>query len=209
MVFYALFSLGLFLKSPLLRVGLISTALVSAVLYGRALHPQGAIARFYTDPIILEFAIGMILGLTYDRMPCRGSWFQTAFLISILLITIFVLFLDPALITVNSRIVMYALPAASIVGCALMLERWGVNVRAPFVVAIGNASYAIYLAHTFITQSAHRLFNHVHHGPLMAIGFIVATLATVLALGCALNVWVEKPLVAWTRSRLSRVRFAH
>ena len=47
-------------------------------------------------------------------------------------------------------------------------------------------------------------------GAFLAATFLATVfLATVLALGCALHVWVEKPLVAWTRAWLSRVRFAH
>lgn len=146
MFFYAIFAIAVFV--PRRRaVVLATTTIVLAVVIGRILAlPEPASA--WTDPIILEFAVGMILGLAYrEGVKLRPS------------LSLALLFAGVALFAVSShlgtsqRIITWGIPAALIVGGATF---GGFSFRNPLwrgLAILGNASYAFYLLHTLPSRA--------------------------------------------------------
>ena len=64
MFFYALFAMAICLPRKA-AVCALCILLVGIVMLGRLTSPQEAPLNYWSDPIILEFALGMILALLY------------------------------------------------------------------------------------------------------------------------------------------------
>ncbi len=73
MFFYLLFGFCLFVPSPRLRFALLASAFLLLVAGGLLAQPQGAIARTYTDPIMLEFLAGVMLAILAPLLMRCGT----------------------------------------------------------------------------------------------------------------------------------------
>ena len=73
MFFYLLFGFCLFVPSPRLRFALLALAFLLLVAGGLLAQPQGAIARTYTDPIMLEFLAGVMLAILAPLLMRCGT----------------------------------------------------------------------------------------------------------------------------------------
>ncbi len=152
--------------------------------------------KFFTDPMILEFVFGVIVGSLF--VHGRVSWpmrMAAACAVAALLVT------DPA-----SRAIVSGAPSACLVAAAAFLSRRRVDSSWPelALARLGDASYSIYLAQvntvslasTFITNSIPAI------PPLL---LVIATTGIVVALGLLLNIAVERPLLKFSR-RLGGLR---
>ena len=190
MFFYALFALGLTVRRPTVgAVGVIGS-LVLLALVGWFIRPEGVVASFYTRPITLEFAEGILLGLVWrgaavNAVPTYLAWIALA-------VSAAIFALAPGDV-ITGTVVGYGILAAVIVGASLMLERRGVKVVWPWLLRLGDASYAIYLTHFFVIRALEKVTAWL---PQNAIS--VTILALVAMFGCALvgwvvHVWIERP----------------
>jgi exopolysaccharide production protein ExoZ len=68
MFFYLLFAGGLLLHNRRLGVATVVFCLVFLVAIGLVERPQGVIGRFYTSTILLEFAVGAVIGLAHREI---------------------------------------------------------------------------------------------------------------------------------------------
>lgn len=73
MFFYVLFSFGLLL--PQYKSGLfaIFSALLALVICGILFKPEGIVLAFYTQPLMLEFALGMLIALLMNKIPDKAD----------------------------------------------------------------------------------------------------------------------------------------
>lgn len=151
MAFYVLFAFGLMVPRRWLGVTLTVAALAALVAWGQAARPSEPHLAFYTMPMVLEFGLGMLLGLAWPRLkpPPWSAWpLMAAGLLAFGLILA-----APDLWPGADRLIGFGLPATVIVAACLMLERQGRALRWRWVKALGAASYAIYLSHFFVTQT--------------------------------------------------------
>ena len=151
---------------------------------------------FFADPMILEFVLGVIVGCVF--IHGRVSWqmpVAAACAIATLLIT------DPA-----SRVVVSGIPAACLVAAAAYVSRRRVDPSWPerALARLGDASYSIYLAQVQTVSLACTTIAAAFPSipPLL---LIVVTCGIVVALGLALNIVVERPLLKLCR-RIGRPR---
>ena len=191
MAFYALFALGLL--APRRWIGVLApvAALALAVLWGWAARPPSPVLGFYTTPMVLEFALGMMLGLAWPRLhPPEGLVrpLQAAAAAA------FALMLGgPWLWPQADRLIAFGLPAAVIVAAALAVERQGRAARWPWLQALGAASYAIYLSHFFVTQTVILLARRLGlDGPWTAVAAAVAAFIGVALTGLVLHRTLEQ-----------------
>jgi peptidoglycan/LPS O-acetylase OafA/YrhL len=191
MAFYALFALGLAAPRRWIGVGATVGVLLVAVVWGWLVRPSAPALGFYTTPMILEFGLGMLLGLAWPRLrlPEGPSWPPAA-----LALAAFGLILAaPGLWPHADRLFAFGLPAAVMVAALLALERRGLSASWRWVQALGAASYAIYLSHFFVTQAAVMLARRVGlHGPWEAAAAAIAAFVGVALLGLALHHTVER-----------------
>jgi exopolysaccharide production protein ExoZ len=181
-------------------VGALMGIVALGVLADNPLYILGA------NPLMLEFAAGVGLARLAEtrKLPAR-RWGPP--LISLGLAAI----AGPAIFGGFSEILrplLWGAPAALIVLGSLCLEAEEGAALSPPLLALGEASYALYLVHLPATAL-------VAHGLGVANPwiFVPAALTTSVAAGLACHVWVERPLLAWMRgggrdARLGRPKAA-
>jgi exopolysaccharide production protein ExoZ len=198
MFFYALFAGGLLFAKRERGVLAVMAALVLLVVAGRVLPSDAAAYSFYTDPVVLEFGFGMALALASGRLrvsrnAARFSVLAVGALALAALVTLWY-FLPDA-----HRVVKFGIPAAIVVAVALVLHQssWTLHSRA--LLALGNASFALYLTHPFVAQAAQKVGARVGLTPLLGVLGTVVTFAAVCLVGLGAHLALERPLTSACR----------
>ena len=189
MFFYALFALSLGLPRRF-RLAALGVTLGSLVVMGRVLGPlHGPVVTFYTRPWLLEFAAGMTLAYGWMRHDRR--W---ALPLSILTIVLGLACLGSE----HSRLII--LSGAFLVVAGSLHPRIVALQNRPLL-AIGDASYSIYLSHLFVLEALGAAWTRV----LPAVTLTSSVLFVAAGLGlCAVAGWlcyrfIEKPLTSQLR----------
>ncbi len=167
---------------------------------------QNVYLNFLGNGIVLEFLLGVIIGIIFlSGFFISKNMANIIFITGIgcLLASIFTGFgnISEAWFVLNGtlslpRALVWGLPAALLVGGLVMKEKAGpVNIHV-FWITIGNASYSIYLTHTFFLRSLYLRFRAWHinkyiHDDIL----IIITMAIVIALGWLFYKLVEVPLL--------------
>jgi exopolysaccharide production protein ExoZ len=198
MAFYILFALGLVWRRRLLGAFLTMAVLASAVLWGQIAHPTGVAGAFYSSPMALEFALGMLLGLAWPRLSDARP--AAIFLGLAAIVALAFILAAPTLLPGAERLLVFGLPATVIVWAALSLEKAGLVLRWEWAKAIGNTSYAIYLSHFFVAQAVIVAARKLGvHGVWPAAGLGAFTFVGVVVVGLGLHHGLEQPAAAALR----------
>jgi peptidoglycan/LPS O-acetylase OafA/YrhL len=201
MYFYLLFALVIFLPMRKAVIGL-AAALAVAVALGR-LAPLPQPLAFWTDPIVLEFAFGMVLALL------KAEGFALSRGLRAVLVAVGLLLLLGAAQAGLPRAVGFGVPAALFVAAAALGSdrvrptTWLTQAAS----ALGDASYALYLIHPFVIRAGREIL--VKSGLASVIGpWGYVLLATAGAVVASLMVfrWYERPVTEWVRQRLEPAR---
>jgi peptidoglycan/LPS O-acetylase OafA/YrhL len=191
MAFYILFALGLL--APRRWMGVVGTVLVLAaiVVWGAVAPPQSEVLRFYATPMVLEFGLGMLLGLAWPRL--RLPPWGVPLAIPAAAIAFALMLVGPALWGEADRLFVFGLPATVIVAAALAIERERRALSWRWLQVLGAASYAIYLSHFFVTQAVVLVARRIGlHGPAEALVAAGIAFAGVAAAGVALHYGLER-----------------
>ena len=166
MLFYGLFAAAL-------GAGLAPAIAVPPALLGLALLPdRGGAFGALCNPIVLEFAYGIALAAAWERGCRLGVW---AALPILLAGSACLLFMPETFLA--GRCLSWGLPAAAMVAGMVWLEPI-VEPRLPrFFLALGDASYAIYLTHGFVLAA----LSVVLRGTLIGHSAVATGLGAVLA----------------------------
>jgi len=198
MLFYLVFAVVVAAPRRL-AVAASALLLIGLVFIGRFVDDLPTAVSFWADPIIVEFIFGMGIALAYRqgvRLPRPGA--------AALIVAGFILLaLLPAGAT--PRALVWGIPAALIVAgsvfgsFALDARGW----RIPVIV--GNASYALYLIHSFAVRGtlfgAKALSLDVARAPWL---YLLIAVATAVILGIIVHYTLERPLIAALR-RLAKL----
>jgi exopolysaccharide production protein ExoZ len=191
--FYLAF--GLVLNLPRrVALPLLFSAFLAAVALNALLPSDLWILKFWSDPIILEFLLGIGLAAAFLR-DWRLSFAQAAGLIALACFTLIVLVPIAQLHGVTFRPLVYGVPSLMI--CAAFA--FGPQMSADrlldrALVLFGTASYCLYLSHPFILNAVERLgpgwwTDHPR-------AFVTAACAASIFGSIALYLCLERPLVA-------------
>ena len=193
--FYALIGAALLLGAPIMPA--LPLALAGLVVLG-AVNGEGFAARFYTSPILLEFAAGMMIA--HLRLLRFGPALCSTGVAALFVGGYMMAQVAPSgdLITPGGdgaiwRTVLFGVPAVLIISGAVAWERAGGAVRAGFIRDQGDASYALYLIHLPLIQIIDK-----------AVGSTLLLLITppVLAISAhAIHQGWERPVLAILRPR--------
>ncbi|MCL4716505.1 MAG: acyltransferase [Hyphomonadaceae bacterium] len=192
MFFYALFALVLFARRAS-QLPLLLGAMLILVGAGRLFGAGNFVSAFYTDPILLEFAAGVLIGAFWTR----GVVPNAAVAAAMILAGMAAYALQAVAPLEGERVVMYGAPAVLIVGGVVALERRGRMAVWPPLRFLGDASYSIYLFHTFAISVVGRLLGEML--PYW-VETVVSTVAGALA-GVIVFVLIERPLMRYFKSR--------
>jgi len=203
MLFYVFFSLALLLP---IRLGIVwlSVLMVGMALVGNLVDPSHVQIAFWTSPIILEFLFGVHVALIFRSGVRIGVGGALGFAAIGLLgfVRVSAPWDDAAL----PQFLRSGLPAALFVLAAAIgpvlphrkIVLWGV--------ALGDASYSLYLAHPFILRPMRAIWTKVIGGALpLGLFTLFSTLAAAL-FALALFQGVERPLTSRVQSIVLRSR---
>lgn len=188
--FYLLFAAGLLLKEGP-RLALVTAALTAIAVLGVLVPPLYTLGA---NAMMLEFAAGLWLAkLVRDRaLPgARAGGAIAAVGLVIFVLTDSAWFGDTLL-----RPLTWGVPSLMLVGGAVALEEAGRVPRWPWLKALGDASYSIYLCHAPASAVVAHLLGTGR--PLL---FAPAAIVASIAVGLACRRWVERPLLGLLRGR--------
>ncbi|GJD61490.1 hypothetical protein MPEAHAMD_1633 [Methylobacterium frigidaeris] len=197
MAFYALFALALPWGRRQAILGVLAL-LAGLVAIGRVAVPLPVPLAFWSDPIVLEFACGVALALVRQeglRLPGPAR-------LALAITGLALLSLAgeaPAL----PRCVAWGGPATLLVAAAALGPAGAASPRLRPAVILGDASYALYLAHPFVVRGlrviaeATGLTAPIGPGPLALLMVVLASIAALL-----LHRIVERPLTRAARTLL-------
>ncbi|MGI8841184.1 MAG: acyltransferase family protein [Caulobacteraceae bacterium] len=187
--FYLVFAAAL-LVPVRRRVLAITAALFAVVAAGFLLSDPAYILG--ANPMLLEFAAGVWLGKRLESGRLPGPVWGLS--LAALGVAAFAALEATHFINELWRPLLWGAPAAAIVAGALCLEARGAVPASRPLKVLGDASYAIYLAHLPATALIAHTLGYAHTAV-----FIPAALAASIAAGLACHVWLEKPLLKWMR----------
>jgi len=197
MFFYALFALALIIPLRWRLMSLVLT-LVCLVITGRNIGAsQSPIVWVYTNPLLLEFAAGAVIGYLWARESPRIPLVASAVAIgagSCLL----VMRNEPPLMGYSQMLGALLVVAGCLHPAIAML-------RSRLLLALGNASYSIYLTHIFILGALRMVWMHLvpQASSASAVTFMIIALVACAAGGVAGHEWLEAPLTAMVRRALT------
>lgn len=196
MFFYVLFALCLFVQGTGTRLVAILGILLGFVLTGRILNPTGAL-HFYTSPILLEFAAGVLIGAFY----ASGRSVPFAVAAGAVLAGLLGFYMAPAY--TPHREIVWGIPAALILLGAVYLERLGFVGKIKALKVFGDASYAFYLTHIFSIAIVGILWNvlALWTPSFGGVAFVIVAFGASSLVAIIVHLYVEKPLLAMARRR--------
>lgn len=215
MFFYVAFA-GLILLPPTLAVLTLLWGFILIVLIGAMLSPDLAAPAFWSQPIILEFTLGALIGLAliYGFSLSRTV---RALLAGAGIALLMADFLGSSTqpgnwITPNdlARLLAWGLPSAMIVaGVVLGPQRQPVGVAGRAALLLGDASYALYLSHPFVIVLVRK--GLIAAGLFESAGgwlAVIAALAFSAALAILIYRLLERPMIRALMRRFAPAGFA-
>ena len=207
MLFYVVFAAGLFLTRGkglvLATAGIVILWGIGNLAMGSSDQPSTA-ARFVSHSIILEFAVGVVIGYLFKSGFRIPRWLGLA----LALTSLFALMIVPGF---NEnidrwRFVHYGIPATLMLAAAILTIGNEDERISRLSFEIGESSYSIYLLHPFIIGAVSLIFARfglVNHLNPMQLIFNFAILVVVLSVvgGYLLHYYWDLPSTGFLRRK--------
>lgn len=212
MYFYAIFSICLLISvrwAPIITAAIIVCVKVIAW----AVPGHNSLIAFYGDRYTGFFVLGILIYYIWDKLP---AWLERTVItyrwimgsvIALLLIAFNCFPLNTIKTLLGywpAMMLYYALPAA-VVALALVLHKGGIRLSSTAILALGEASFSIYLTHPFVaviietTLRQHPITTTLWNTVGAGVFITTCTLT-----GLAIHRWIELPVIRIMRkSRLS------
>ena len=208
MFFYVVFALfvGFSRSRAVLCVSLVLLTLVGL---GAGLSPSSPALFFWTRPIVLEFCLGMGIALLLHS----GIILAWPLRVAMTLVALLILVVDPLASSQQAldwttpndlaRLLSWGIPAALVVAAAVLGPQARPSGLLRAGIALGDASYALYLVHPFVVFGFRNVWLHAGLGTRLGLWPMVAA-STILACAVALLVhrFIERPLTDFAHERL-------
>ncbi|WP_192821895.1 acyltransferase [Rufibacter sp. LB8] len=211
LLFYLLTALLLFSKSRHYMLWVILLLLL-AISAGWWFPSPESWLVFATNPMLYEFVYGTVIGLLYLKTSQQKGFTSGLFPKRLVLVGA-VGFLATLLVgyehmgflaaTLSGegafmRALLWGLPSAFVVAGCVFLETSQVITVPRFLLALGDASFSIYLMHTFPIKALTVFWNKFEL-PFLDWFVLLATLLSVLV-GWFFHVLVERRMLTWANS---------
>lgn len=203
MFFYGIFAIAVGL--PRRRaVAAVAALLVLWVVVGTAIPAAPVALHFWTRPIMLDFVMGMGVGLALTegvRLPSALRVVLTLASLALLVLDPTHLFDGPVGMTVANgwqRVLVAGIPSTALLAAATLGPE--PRLRGPFVplTVIGNASYSLYMLHPVALIVLEKLAQKLPTVRLLPGGsLVITTVIAATALALAAFRWGERPMTAW------------
>ncbi|MDQ3061020.1 MAG: acyltransferase [Pseudomonadota bacterium] len=190
MLFYALFATAIALGLPRIRFCLLVFLLI---FLARQLATPAVLLTFYGQSLVFEFILGMGVAHIHLNHPPPAP---LAGLLAALAGLAVMFGFDWS--SSMDRFGAWGVGAGLMVLGAVWLEPWIARIRAASQLSfLGDASYSIYLSHTFVVPAAVLGMKQLGiHNPLMAV---LAVSLSVIVSGCLSYLWLEQPMTRFLK----------
>ncbi|HTM78937.1 MAG TPA: acyltransferase [Devosia sp.] len=200
MYFYLIFGASLLLRrnwALVVIATLFGGSIILGALMGWNSGQAGVFEKFFTDPIILFFVLGIVIHLVLARlgtMRMPGGWNT---LVGLTALAALALIASPVAPDLGFSLGMYAV-APALVLVAVTSPPWGQGMLARLAVLLGDASYSLYLSHSFVVGplTSMAIMLGAASAPLPFVA-AVAVFCSIGGVGCYLL--VEKSLLTLLR----------
>ncbi len=161
---------------------------------------------FWTDPIILYFMMGAFIGLLHPKFIKLGFINKYSFLLGFILIIILMACLLGTIKQFSFNSFMYftsmmICTLLVIMLCILGKDRNQKSIFSNMLCFLGDASYSIYLTHSFLIGPSARVWSLYFSNEFWPV-FILLMLCGASILGGVVHVYIEKKIA----SRLKHIR---
>jgi exopolysaccharide production protein ExoZ len=194
MFFYLAFALAMLLPR---RWGIVALTVVFAglVVLGRvfSVGTDTPILFTFTDDMILEFLFGVYIGLAYETGFRLPGWAAVAAVIGGFVWVA----PDPS----GPTFIINGLPAALVVGGFVLGPRLNGSAATRWLERIGDASYSLYLTHTFILRPYRDVWIATVGNRLPAVLYLMTSILIAVVLGLVVYRFVERPMTQFLRRR--------
>jgi len=187
-LFYLLFAFALALRVDVLRVLIPGLGLfVVAALFRTDSWPAWTILL---NTLVIEFIFGVILA----KLILRGWVLPTGVALCFVVAGFALILLMPQG-SESLRTLTWGLPALAIVAGAVSLEKYLAEALPRWLLALGDASYSVYLTHGFVVPVIGLVFVFFHWTGLAAEATVVlACLVASAIVGWVVYLMVERPM---------------
>ncbi|RWX69965.1 acyltransferase [Mesorhizobium sp. M4B.F.Ca.ET.089.01.1.1] len=182
---------------------LASAFVVLLVLLGRIFRPQNPALAAYTDPILIDFAFGVLIYKALggeQRWPAQDravGWALLALGIGMAAVV-----LRPMFWADLPRLVGLGLPAALLLFGTVILERSGHVVRSAAVNFVARCTFAIYLCHQFVNGASEKIVSLDPTSRIVHVLVLVATPLLVTIVAVFIFSYVEAPVTRHLKGHL-------
>jgi len=198
MMFYAVFAFALTFGSRVAPV-VATIVILSLIVIGLSFSIDAEPFRFWTRPLSLEFLFGVWIFVAWHkgiRLPV-----SPAFALAAAAALLVLMGWEEAKQSFDwIEPLSFGIPAAAVIALALCCEG---KIKMPVaLLAVGDASYSLYLFHPYLVYPAQKIIGHFTPNPtaiVLAIPFMVAA-----SIGFALVSYriIERPSNLWLRATL-------
>ncbi|MGY4411672.1 peptidoglycan/LPS O-acetylase OafA/YrhL [Bradyrhizobium sp. LB7.1] len=192
MFFYLLFMVGLLFTRSNWRVTVPCLVITFFIVLGAVLPAINPSMVFITRPITIEFVFGIVLALTFEKLPL----FKAPIYLLAAAAAIAVMFICPYPLEGHAsyfRVLVWGIPSAVLVLSALSLESLGITVTWNPLILVGEASYAIYLTHYSVAQLSKKFPLPVENA-IAAVAMTAVTMCLILLVGVVVYYLFDKPV---------------
>jgi exopolysaccharide production protein ExoZ len=209
--FYLVFAISLSICRDM-RVYICSAAISLLVLLGFCVDSasENPVLYFYTQPIMLDFVLGMLTAAFRDRIMETVSrakpvpWLILALGVAGLFGNSYVFPNSPsAFAPPTDTFLIFGLPSSLIVMGAVLLEGVETNKAWRPFIRIGDASYSIYLSHFFVIAAMIGFADHIHLQPELRAALGIITLFFIAVVGICSYQFFERPIGSALAKRLT------
>ncbi|WP_197086723.1 acyltransferase [Bradyrhizobium sp. LTSPM299] len=195
MFFYAAFAFAI-LWPRRIGIAILTTGFLTLAILGRNLDISTPKLFTWTDGLILEFILGMYLGLIYQSGFRVGRIAAIALVLSGMALG-YPEFNWPAVFSAG-------LPAMLIVGGLVLCPPLKESGATLWLTILGDASYSIYLSHTLVLRPFRDVWARLVDGAWSPVLFFIAGVLVSIAVGCAIHYAIERPMLRFFSRRLRR-----
>ncbi len=163
--------------------------------------------RFLGNGLMFEFILGMVAFWVYEKRYLINV--STGVMVSAALVG----YLCMAAVQANAlhinRLLSYGVPSFLVICAAVSLERSIDSVPAVvrnMLVGAGDASYATYLSHPYVTQAMRKVADQkLHLIDINSLPGVVVTISIVLLIGGVIYLSIDKPLSRICKALLEKI----
>ena len=204
MYFYALFTLALALTRTSGRPVPVLIAMLALPVIVAPFMPADSLLKFYGNPVVLEFAIGMLIAQHHHRLSRLPTGAGLAAVITAIALLAALPYDDEG----QSRFVLFALPATLLVAGAIVLEQRGWRTEATPVLQFGAISYVLYISHPLALSAMGNVQERIAalQTPSAALAWSAFAVASAICFAWIVHHAFEQPVARGLRRRLAANR---